>query len=129
MAWVTVGRGPTLGLPDRPLARNARTAQFPADAHDADVVVSASTSGWRAAGDLDGAQPSAVHLAGQERLGWRSLGVAVAEGVDRLDRRCESLFQHVFAAGAEGEREPVTLEVLALADDLNVDLGRPVGLG
>src|ERR1700729_4310496 len=57
------------------------------------------------------------------------LSLAVAQGVDRLDRRRESLLQQVFAARAEGEREPVTLEVLALADDLDIGLGTPVGLG
>jgi hypothetical protein len=51
----------------------------------------------------------------------------IDETLDGLDGLVERLGQDTPADGPEHERERASLEVLALAHDDNVDVGRPVG--
>src|SRR6476660_3138040 len=58
----------------------------------------------------------------------RRCACPVAAGLDRLDGVPEGLSEDALAEDAEHASDHAPLEVLALADDVDVDVGRSVGV-
>src|SRR5438874_8555105 len=71
-------------------------------------------------------------LAFPPQRGLRGSGCApslrhAVPSLDRLDAACEGLLQDAFTDGRQHEAEKPSLEVLAVADHDEVDVGRAVG--